>query len=56
MGGSYGLVEGLKHPEGTTMRLRFNTVLNGVTKRGPAIGNSLAVIGMFCFKCFVTLV
>ena len=47
-GGSWGLYEGLKHPEGNTLRLRINAVLNGVTKRGPALGNSLAVIGSCC--------
>ena len=46
IGGPWGVVEGLKHPEGTTSMLRINAVLNGVTKRGPMVANSLAVIAV----------
>ena len=44
-GGVWGFVEGLRHPDGTTARLRINSVLNGVTRRGPFLGNSLGVLG-----------
>eukprot|EP01147_Barroeca_monosierra_P010647 gene10647-2761_t len=43
-GGVYGAVEGLRHPAATSNRLRVTTVLNAVGKRGPFLGNSLAVI------------
>jgi hypothetical protein len=46
VGGAFGLYEGLKNPEGTTPRLRFNCILNGLTKRGPAAGNAGAVAGL----------
>ena len=45
------MVEGLKHPEGTTTMLRINAVLNGITKRGPMVANSLAVIGKVFIEC-----
>jgi hypothetical protein len=35
----------MRHVEATSTRLRINTVLNAVTKRGPFIGNSFAVVG-----------
>ena len=44
-GGAYGVFEGLRHPAATSNRLRVNTVLNAVTKRGPFMGNTLGVIG-----------
>ena len=45
-GGMWGALEGSKHREATTTRLRINTILNGITKRGPLLGNSLAVVGL----------
>lgn len=44
-GGTWGLWEGLRRPEGRTMRLRMNSVLNGCTRRGPFLGNTAAVLG-----------
>ena len=46
VGGVWGAVEGMRHRDATTHILRINTVLNAVTKRGPFLGNSLAVIGI----------
>jgi hypothetical protein len=46
VGGAWGAIEGNKHREATTTRLRINTILNGITKRGPLMGNSLAVVGL----------
>lgn len=46
VGGVWGTTEGLKHREANTIKLRINTVLNGMTKRGPFLGNSFAVIGL----------
>lgn len=50
LGGAYGVVEGLRHPAATTNRLRINTVLNAVTKRGPYLGNTLGVLGAWAAK------
>jgi hypothetical protein len=44
-GSAYGVVEGLRHPAATSARLKLNTVLNAVQKRGPFLGNTLGVIG-----------
>lgn len=45
LGGVWGLAEGLKHSEARTYRLRMNSILNGCTRRGPFLGNNLAVLG-----------
>lgn len=48
-GGSWGLYEGLRNPDGRTMKLRVNSVLNGMTRRGPFLANSLGVVAlMYC--------
>eukprot|EP00112_Aurelia_sp_Birch-Aquarium-sp1_P024723 Seg795.6 transcript_id=Seg795.6/GoldUCD/mRNA.D3Y31 product="Mitochondrial import inner membrane translocase subunit Tim23" protein_id=Seg795.6/GoldUCD/D3Y31 len=48
-GGSWGLYEGLRNPDGKTMKLRLNSVLNGMTRRGPFMANSLGVVAlMYC--------
>lgn len=44
-GGSWGFYEGLSKPEGRTTRLRMNSILNGVTRRGPFVGNTAASLG-----------
>ena len=41
----WGLYDGLRHPEGRTTRLRTNSLLNGLTRRGPFLANTLAVLG-----------
>ena len=45
IGGVWGLAEGLRRPEGSTIRLRLNSVLNGCTRRGPFLANTGAVLG-----------
>lgn len=45
-GGLYGVVEGLRHPAATSNRLRVTTALNAMGKRGPFLGNTLAVISV----------
>ncbi len=45
MGGTWGLWEGIRHPEARTFRTRMNRIINGCTRRGPFLGNTLAVIG-----------
>ena len=47
IGGTWGLVEGLRRsPASAPPRLRLNSVLNSVTRRGPFLGNSAGVIAM----------
>jgi hypothetical protein len=47
VGGVWGLHEGIRNPESITRRMRANSVLNGLTRRGPFMANTLAVLGMF---------
>ena len=47
MGGTWGMVEGLrKSPASAPPKLRLNSVLNSMTRRGPFLGNSAGVIAM----------
>ena len=46
IGGVWGFIEGIRHPAATSGRLKVTTVLNGVTKRGPAVSNSLGVVAL----------
>lgn len=47
MGGTWGLIEGLnKAPASAAPKLRLNSVLNSVTRRGPFLGNSAGVVAM----------
>ncbi|KAL2886407.1 Mitochondrial import inner membrane translocase subunit TIM23 [Ceratocystis lukuohia] len=46
LGGAWGLQEGLRRSEGQPPKLRLNSVLNAVTKRGPFLGNSAGVIAI----------
>ncbi|KAI8059900.1 Tim17/Tim22/Tim23/Pmp24 family-domain-containing protein [Gongronella butleri] len=47
MGGAIGMAEGLKKSTGSpNMRVRLNTTLNTITRRGPGLGNSVGVIAM----------
>lgn len=47
-GGAYGFIEGVRNiPAGTTSnKLRLNTILNHITKRGPFLGNHAAVLAV----------
>jgi import inner membrane translocase subunit TIM23 len=45
-GGAWGLQEGLRRSTAQPPKLRLNSVLNAVTRRGPFLGNSAAVIAM----------
>lgn len=40
IGGAWGLQEGLRRSAGQPPKLRLNSVLNAVTRRGPFLGNS----------------
>lgn len=55
VGGIWGLAEGLRRPDGTTFKLRLNSVLNGCTRRGPFLGNSLAVVALL-YGCTSTAI
>jgi mitochondrial import inner membrane translocase subunit TIM23 len=47
IGGTWGLIEGLNRaPAAAPPKLRLNSVLNSVTKRGPFLGNSAGVMAM----------
>ncbi|KAI9831600.1 MAG: Mitochondrial import inner membrane translocase subunit tim23 [Phylliscum demangeonii] len=47
LGGSWGIVEGFNRlPPSAPPKLRLNSVLNSVTRRGPFLGNSAGVLAM----------
>ncbi|KAJ1941070.1 Mitochondrial import inner membrane translocase subunit tim23 [Linderina macrospora] len=46
-GGAWGFLEGLRSQHGANLKLRVNSVLNSMTRRGPFVGNSLGVMAMF---------
>ena len=47
MGGAWGLVEGLNRlPASAPPKLRLNSALNAITRRGPFLGNSAGVVAM----------
>lgn len=47
MGGAWGAIDGFrKLPPGSPPKLRLNSVLNNITRRGPFLGNSAGVIAM----------
>ncbi|KAI9635547.1 putative mitochondrial import inner membrane translocase subunit tim23 [Dioszegia hungarica] len=49
VGGAWGLKEGLGRQLGPSpsMKLRINAILNGCTRRGSFVGNSLGVLAIF---------
>lgn len=47
VGGAYGFQEGLGNlPANSTAKLKLNTILNHITKRGPFLGNSAGVLAL----------
>ena len=47
LGGTWGMIEGLRRsPASAPPKLRLNSVLNSMTRRGPFLGNSAGVIAM----------
>lgn len=50
LGGAWGLQEGLRKSAGEPPKLRLNSVLNSVTRRGPFLGNSAGVVAI-CYNC-----
>lgn len=55
IGGAWGLQEGLRRSSGQPPKLRLNSVLNAVTRRGPFLGNSAGVIAIV-YNCINSLV
>lgn len=54
VGGIWGLREGFRRPLAVSnTRLRINSVLNSVTRRGTFIGNSAGVLGMLT-RCLIS--
>ncbi|KAJ2209154.1 Mitochondrial import inner membrane translocase subunit tim23 [Coemansia sp. RSA 518] len=45
-GGAWGFMEGMRTQHGS-MKLRVNSVLNAMTRRGPFLANSLGILAMF---------
>ena len=50
-GGAWGLQEGLRRSATQPPKLRLNSTLNAITRRGPFLGNSAAVVAM-CYNGF----
>ncbi len=50
LGGAWGLQEGLRRSAGQPPKLRLNSALNAVTRRGPFLGNSAGVVAI-CYNC-----
>lgn len=46
LGGAWGLQEGLRKSADQPPKLRLNSVLNSVTRRGPFLGNSAGVVAI----------
>lgn len=55
IGGGWGLQEGLRRSAGQAPKLRLNSVLNAVTRRGPYLGNSAGVVAI-TYNCFNSLI
>lgn len=55
VGGVWGLQEGLRRSAGQAPKLRLNSVLNAVTRRGPYLGNSAGVVAI-TYNCFNSLI
>lgn len=55
LGGAWGLQEGLRSSAGQAPKLRLNSVLNAVTRRGPFLGNSAGVVAIV-YNCVNSLI
>lgn len=54
LGGAWGVREGARRPLAVSnARLRINSILNSVTRRGTFIGNSAGVLGENYILCHV---
>ncbi|PFH60911.1 hypothetical protein XA68_10109 [Ophiocordyceps unilateralis] len=55
IGGAWGLQEGLRRSDGQPPKLRLNSVLNAVTRRGPFLGNSAGAVAI-TYNCINSLI
>lgn len=55
LGGAWGLQEGLRRSNGQAPKLRLNSVLNAVTRRGPYLGNSAGTVAI-TYNCINSLI
>ncbi|KAI1169981.1 Tim17/Tim22/Tim23/Pmp24 family-domain-containing protein [Nemania sp. FL0916] len=55
IGGAWGLQEGLRKSVGQPPKLRLNSVLNSITRRGPFLGNSAGVVAI-TYNCINSLI
>ncbi|KAF9104675.1 Mitochondrial import inner membrane translocase subunit tim23 [Mortierella sp. AM989] len=46
LGGAFGFYEGARSSPSPAIKIRLNTVLNSMTRRGPFIGNSAGVMAL----------
>lgn len=46
IGGAWGMQEGLRRSAGQPPKLRLNSTLNAITRRGPFLGNSAGVVAI----------
>ncbi|KAK3996096.1 mitochondrial import inner membrane translocase subunit tim23 [Cladorrhinum sp. PSN332] len=55
LGGAWGLQEGLRKSADQPPKLKLNTVLNSVTRRGPFLGNSAGVVAIVynCINSYI---
>lgn len=45
-GSSYGFVDGWRSAASPSYKIRFNSVMNAVSKYGSKVGNGLGIIGI----------
>lgn len=55
IGGAWGMQEGLRRSTGQAPKLRLNSTLNAITRRGPFLGNSAGVVAIVynCFNSYI---
>lgn len=55
IGGAWGMQEGLRRSAGQAPKLRLNSTLNAITRRGPFLGNSMGVVAIIynCFNSYI---
>lgn len=55
IGGAWGMQEGLRRSAGQAPKLRLNSTLNAITRRGPFLGNSAGVVAIVynCFNSYI---
>ncbi len=58
LGGAWGFKEGVTRSLGSSpsFKLRLNSVLNGATRRGSYLGNSLGVLGESRLRFYVVMI